>query len=148
MHLWAYAKYVADEISKNKILFSWWDQEMLSMTCSELSKNKKSFFKLYRNYVENLGGQNVQTRRMAADHWDYLLSILMEFVHFYYDGDLKNARFLLLAASNAQDYRITGIILSSLYQKMSKMNQFDTHELTKIFSAVQLYMSCENYSSS
>lgn len=142
LHLWAHLRGIKESGDFNVVDRG--VQERYKTTCSQLDENKNVYFELYRSYVENPDAKIMVDLHDDNCHMD---SIGAEFVNFYYDGDLKKARFLLTTASNVPYFSATDQILVSLFKQMNKFGQMATFEYFAIFVQVKDLMSREKFSS-
>jgi hypothetical protein len=141
MHLWAHLTCIKewDDFSHvDKVV-----QERSLATCEQLGKHKNVFFELYRKYVETPDGKEIEALHNENCHLD---SIGAEFVHFYYNGVLEKARFLLSAASNIAFFGATGQILAALSKQMTHFGQLSTFEYFAILCQVKDLMSRAKFS--
>ena len=140
MHLWSHAMRV--RMSDNFPTAG--DQEKCLFACNELSKNKEVYFEIYRSYVENPDGNKIGALHQDVNRQIY--TVCADFVLFYYDGDMKKASTLLVAARNSNNYQAAGCILGPLHKKMAELKQLGTVQVFEIFTMVKYYKSGGNYS--
>jgi len=118
-------------------------RERSSDTYEQLDKHKNDYFELYRNYVEDRDGKKIEALHNDNCHLD---SIGAEFVHFYYNGVLEKARYLLSAASNIAFFGAAEQILAALSKLMTHFGQLATFAYFAIFCQVKDLMCRAKFS--
>jgi len=141
LHLWAHAKYVTSYEHFPRVA-----QNMKNLcieTCEKLSQNKKAFFKLYQQYIEDTNKDKV--KKLHSDNYQ-IRSILPEFLEFYYsDGNIKKVSNLIKAANAIINYIGKGALLYNLHKEMEKRQQLASFEAFKLFQGLKVSTNYDNY---
>jgi len=129
LHLWAHAKYTQEHPVLPTAQVGC--QKLCTEAVEKLSLNKKRFFELYQNYVENSDKQKIIDLHLSNRHLD---SIVGDFVSFYYNGDVDRTQNLLAVANASVGCfsDIAQILVRQLYNEMVKhdhLNSFGAYRL-------------------
>lgn len=142
MHLWAFAKfYLENPTVLNRANES--VQKFCSEAVEKLSQHKNVFFRLYQKYIEDSDSLNIKDLHKNNR---CLLSMLAEFVSFYYNWDPRRAQRLLEAARVINQFAAAGRILTQLYIEMAECYQLSTFEGFRILNEVKRYMNTSEFS--
>jgi hypothetical protein len=144
LQLWSHAKFTMEEEPGWKYE-SKETQKLCTDVVAKLTKHKLHFFHHYQTYVEEKNQQKFN--RFHRNNW-HLLSILPEFVTWYYKkDDMTRFQYLISAARATYSFRATQRILTQLQIEMHKFQQMNTFEAFSLFNMVKYNMGLMNYES-
>jgi len=140
-HLWAHAKYTLAQ-QENATNITYYEEIMCIEACEKLAKNKKTFFEIYKQLVDDTNKDGI--KKLHEENW-HVRSILPEFMRFYYCGNLKLAPNLIKTAHAFVAYGCSGAMLHAIYAEMDTHNQLSTFEAFQLFHELEMSTSYDAY---
>ena len=135
--LWSHAKYTMEEQPNWKNVPKA-TQKLCTDIVDKLNMHKLQFFQHYLKYVEDQDMQKIH--KVHEKNW-HLLSILSEFVTWYYKkDDSTTVQNILSAARATHNFRATQCILTQLQIEMQKFQQMNTFEAFRLYNEVKDYI--------
>jgi len=140
LHLWANAKYYMDKDNFHKVAQN--AKNLCIDACGKLAENKGSLFEIYKQYIENTNKDAI--KQLHVNNWHFV-SIVPEFIKYYYAGNVKRARNLLQAAEACTHYVAIGAFLNTLHAEMENHNQLVSFEAFQLFHGLKIETRHSNY---
>jgi hypothetical protein len=139
MHLWVFAKsFIETPYPLLRNARAGNACKLCSGAVRKLSRNKPLYLGLYQIYVETPNGEKIKELHQNNT---LMLSIVTDFVQFYYKGNLERAVRLLKAGKSINRCDVAIRILTSLHEEMVKHEQLSSFEAVRLFNEVKRYMS-------